>query len=415
MTNRQAWCTLTASMPAALLFKEAGWWFLNCAVLGRNVSIGETVNITYPMQFMLFIGNAGGGKSTIQDAVKMILDGLPMPQRGAAIDVNGAGIAQEIKTTDNWFTFSADSGSFESLIGQACKATQFITSKKGVTIGCARLVILLDEFTSICSDPVSTQHVKDFLLTTWSGKSWSRSTYKHGLQEVRSPAINMLACSTPRALQELASRSPIISDGFLSRTLFIYSMVPTEKTAWPENYTSAQLAAIEVLKKHAAKVAGHIHNIQVSPEARAFLEDYVKTMRRMNKSPLLDDYYVRKVLHIKKLALGHHYSEGINDAPLAVADLKAAIGFLDRVEPHMHKPLAGIKSENEYASICDKLLARLDDKGPMAHDEVVRFLWSDAAPDMVTQLMGHMLTLRMLEVDLNGKYVAVKTESELVL
>ncbi len=406
MTNREAWNTLTAGLPAALLYKEAGWWFLNCATLGRNVSLGHTLNVVYPMQYMLFVGPAGGGKSTIQDAIKLLMDGHKQDARASTIDVNTAGIMREEKTIRNWYTFSPDSTSFEALVAQANNSTSSATGKKGETIISARYMIFLDEFTSICSDPISTQHVNEFLLTTWSGKSWSRNTHKHGLQELRAPALNMMACTTPDSLLRVAKHSPIVTSGFAARTLFIYAPTPAFLHPWPSQFTDKEHEAIKQLRAHVARLAGHVHALEVAPDAFEYLNTYARVCsaadyKRKNPSQLLNDYYTRRYLHIKKLAIGHHYSEGINDEPLSVADLKAAISFLDRIEPHMHKPFTGYEYGNEYASISDKLLHILE-SGPKKITEIQRLLWLDAAPDTVTSLIGHMMTLGLIEPGMEG-------------
>jgi len=199
MTLLEKWNKLLSDYKWSSLYTS--WAFLACvsALLERRCWYnGQILGRIYPNLYVVLVGGAGSGKTTVAErATEWLLEGLPnQPIRSSNV-LTPAALIKEMKR-------SYDEKGFRT--GTSCLFTY--SSELGLfikDIGGGDIIDLLI----------------DFYDSRRPGQLWTKTLIKDGKTEIMSPQLTLLGCTTPNWIQ----RTRLIDTagiGFTGRTIFCH-------------------------------------------------------------------------------------------------------------------------------------------------------------------------------------------------
>lgn len=301
MTNHEMWLKYMEGNHAPKQYINAGWYFAIAAALERRVWLESSIKI-FPNLFVLLCGQPGVGKSIVTSPVCNLLNSLTEPGHS--------------ETKPNYtLARGPDSSSFEkiaSVIAEATRTSCEYTDKSGRRRPYvhATLRLELDEFTSMFK-----KHAEDavtFFCSMWTGQmNYDRSTQKHGQILLINPLVNLIAGTTPKAMQDLHKLN-IIGRGLDRRLLIVYAPANEYRQLLIPPKTEEQNKLFEKIRAHIKALSEVCGPVELSPEALEVAQTWWadRDKCRLNKDPRMDDYENNKNVPTLKMAIVLHMSEG---------------------------------------------------------------------------------------------------------
>lgn len=217
----------------------------------------------------------------------------------------------------------------------------------------------------------------DLLVTLWDGKQLDKRTKTSGCNVVKSPWINLIACTTPAWI---AGNFPdyMIGGGFMSRCVFVFADEKERYVAYPcrqvsDQHSEIRQRLISDLEWISLKLRGEY---KLSDEAYEWGDAWYKH-HYQNRPPHLDDerfggYIARKQTHIHKLAMILSASES-DDLIIQKDTLILANTMTSDLENDMTSVFSKI-GKTETANHADKLVWYVQKRGGAPYTEVYRFM-----------------------------------------
>jgi hypothetical protein len=437
LSNYEKWMAYNDSLPSPDSYISWGWRFIISAALQRRIAFGSDPKNGYkplfPNMYGILYGPPGTGKSLVLDTVS---DFLKFHKKKDFNTINAKSSDQEKlviekveqanledaeatnmklkrggeKVDATLFPYAPDATTYEALVEAMSKAGRRINFTYTNGTGEPKLDIYFHCSMYFCLDELGSLFRKkaDSTIHYINGLhgcplDYEYKTKTNGEDRVRRGCLNFLAGTTPDFMEEI-SNDKLIGTGFAARCLFICAtknrknssrlMAPTEEQA---KYRTELLAHI----KNLAKLYGEV---KLTPDAAAFLDDWWNTFQnnpkdRINKSPKLEHYYVRKLIHVYKVAMANHFGEndygGIQNAEMFIdtPTVVKAIEDLNKEEPTMHLALQS-DTDNPLAKVTDKVYNYICERHVTTMADLVTDFWKSlpngkkSMEDVLMHLVG---------------------------
>lgn len=193
----------------------------------------------------------------------------------------------------------------------------------------------------------------DILVDLWDGKKgrWRKITKMAGDDELVSPWINMIGCTTPSWVAENMT-DYFHGGGMSSRAIFVYGEQKRNLVAYPKHagkglgLEEREAMLVEDLKQ----IAGIVGEYDLSPEAISWGEEWYHSHYKTDDHSHLGEkfagYLARKQTHLHKLAMVLAASKR-NLSAITRDDLKESLRFINKMEQDMPKVFGNMYQEGE--------------------------------------------------------------------
>lgn len=355
MTNLEKWRYFLKDIESPDSFINWSYYSLVAAALQRRVWLQEDPYQLFPNLYLMLVGPPSTGKSMAVRPVKSVLE---HPKMSQTINKNGLDMLVPRVPT------CPDSITLEKLrLNLATSYLRTTTIKDGLfNIGKKyyhnSVAIIASEFGVLIK-----QNDGDFVNVLNDGYdscSLTNETKTAGDDDIKNVCINILACTTPNFI----SNSAMINEGFLSRVILVYEAKPRQLISEIKDPTPDQRRAFDEIIDHIYKLSALCGKVTFSQEALNWFDTYYISGEfhgnRVNKELLLDHYYGRKKIHMKKLAMILHFSENFTKFEISKDTLKRALAILEEVEGRMHLGLRMNSGTNKYHTATTGILHKLE-------------------------------------------------------
>lgn len=349
MTNYEKWQLYCRDLFTNRTFVKWGWHALIAGALERRFFYDNEETPQWPNQYTVLIGPAGVGKGMVLDEIRAMLRHhcVSVPSaysRGQAQSI--AAMARYERTgaapdkQEYMYKLAADSTTFESLLvelanGIVTDPCLHYKSGKVEHIAHSSCTFVLDEFTSVFK--AHSEDLLTFLLTAWNCKDYHRKTKKSGHDDLVRICLNLVGGTTPSEFAKLL-RKEIVGTGVLGRTMLVYADHNDKRGIKIPARDAEQIKAGNDIKELLKQIKTQYRCITYTPEAEEFLlRWYDSSDFRVNHNGRLDEYYVRKINHLHKLAMARHIGEGNFTTQVPAQTLIDVINFMAENELNMHK------------------------------------------------------------------------------
>ncbi len=420
----QNWRVLTRNLSSPEVYIEAGFYSLVAAALQRRVWHGSRLDEAplFPNLYMLLSGDPGLGKGLVTDTLLDILsqdEYVPKKPDGSIdVELQSNLLARKMKDGTPTLTIpiAPQNITFEKLTLNMSKASRTVRVKPPYPAGIkngvymhASLLFLLDELESFLHK--DADQTAKFLETVYNAKNYDRETKHHGDDRIRNCCLNMVAGVQPVRFRKLIARG-VLGSGIISRTTVVHADAERQRMPRKEAYSPEQLAARQALIAYVKRLSEVFGMCVETDDARAWFNDFWNNEQanRVNRSPVLKEYYARKNQHMHKIAMLAAFAREVEinadgNYTLTVSDYETALRVLGGWEKDMHKAFedAGDNKIGNKASSVEAVL-KTANRG-LTFDELFIYMMKDLRREELTELLNDMVQLKRLGQTTTGKHV----------
>lgn len=413
------------------------WRFVVSAALERRVWIGYNEMQLFSNDYIILVGRAGLGKGVaITPALDLLRywkrkdkfsDNTKLKEQEIIVKEEMEKVNDEIATTNGFkmvkggekfepplFPFGADSTTFEKLVQHMGRSFRRINYNKEMPDGTTKMDIYghcsmyfcLPELGSLFRK--KTEDTVTFLQALYDcPRDHIYTTIGRGDDRVRMGCLNFLAGVTPEFL-EMAFNERVMSQGFSSRTKFIYANKNRKNVILPEPLNEEQLGFKKELLEHVRKLSYLYGQAKIDKTTESFIKEWWdkvenNRMLRANTSPKMEHYYARKGVHLLKTAMQEHFGESL-DFNVPLKCFENAIEILDKEERNMHLALT-FEGKNPIGRLTDKVHAYISLKPRTLVDLLMEF-WKDCpnGKQSMEDILAYLINSNKIRDDnSNGK------------
>lgn len=339
MTNLEKWRIYTRDICSPLSYCDWGFIYLVGAALQRRVWIGSFDRGIFPNLYIILVGKPGLGKGQVIGPINDLLKHHKKPL------LEGQDVSKQ-KTLIN---VGADSTTFESLLREMSNSIDKFNYKKILPSGQpdigtylhASLAFSLEEVSSLFNK--DSEKISTFLLQAYDCKDYDRKTKTQGSDILKRICLSLLGGTTPDNMFDTFSNK-ILSDGFASRTIFVYEHSNRSTPFILPPLSEEQLQIKEELLEFILQLTKCYGQYTYTEEANIYVEEWWQLEQipsnRINKNQKMEGYYARKKVNTQKLCLILHHMDCDNGAEhpkqIGVETVRLAIKLLGDVEKRMH-------------------------------------------------------------------------------
>jgi hypothetical protein len=217
------------------------------------------------------------------------------------------------------------------------------------------------------------------LITLWDNKPFNKKTKGGGLEEIKNPWLNIIACTTPSWISSNVPQE-MIGGGFISRCLFVFAEAKEKYVAYPARRMNKN---IHILREELTHDLQHIATKLVGPytlteDAMDWGERWYENFHKF-EAPKLDQsvlggYVARKQVLTHKLAM-ILVASSRDDMTIHAADLERAVELVSELEADMPKVFARL-GETEMSAHANRLLDFIKRAGSLPYTTVYRYVQS---------------------------------------
>lgn len=446
--NLQKWQHYCKDVISPDTFIDAGFYYIISAALQRRVWVNPADNSPlFPNQYIIMVGDPGIGKGlvikrvadilkyfkkrdidTTDEAVeKDVINGYALTKQEqideqvvvATTDfVSSYGFSNKhdqipIKEPPPLFPIAADATTYEALLRAMTKAMNKIMVPKdymapsGVYLY-KSLAFCLEEISSIFRK--NQDSVTKFLLNAFDCGDYDYETKHQGTDRLRKMCLNFFGGTTPRFMQD-GFTNGMIDDGLAARTIFVFEFANRSHKFGISELTPEQRKCKADILNQTKRLARLYGRATYTPEAYEFLRDYFERILpaqggRVNKSLKLNSYYVRKNIHVQKMAMAVHFADR-TDMVINLEECQEALKILDKLEAKMHYALNF--GENPLAAVSKRMLKHLKQVGPETELELLMEFTEDLKQTEFKECLNYLLATGLVRAvestDQDGKRV----------
>lgn len=385
MFNQEKWMAYTSGLPSPENYVRWAWYYIISASLQRRVWMGASHQQCFPNLYIILVGAPGVGKGLILKEVNTFLKHWTLDvSRGAE---KLAKTPEDKATIESALTISlenahkaelqsqskgpketykpllipvcADSITCEALIKVIAENLRYINyvefnpslpdaKPKLKAYGHSSLCFVLPELSSLFKK--NNNNTTNFLLSIYDCPlDHEYISISRGKDRIRRGCLNLIAGTTPSFMQSTFNED-LIGEGFTSRTFYIFA--PKNRfNAWSLTSLSPEQENYKgELLEHIRKLTTLYGEAKTSIETEAWManwwDSYCKENQLNGKHPEMIPFEARMNIHVKKLAMGIHFSEDAEQdefgRPLNEVSLetfKKAIEILTEEKKNMHLAL----------------------------------------------------------------------------
>lgn len=389
-----SWLYFMKDTPPPSSFIEMSFYGMISAALQRRVYLGSSTWPIFPNNFTVLVGPPATGKSLSITPVKKVLESFK--QRRLVVkqdDVKTMSSAEQLETIEALTKEYMQSNDIKKLHGMDAvtkKEPLLIPIASQATTYEALVKAHADSLRTVCpitpndmckdgmyshsslacmNDEISSlfrKHTDDlvnYLIKSYDCENYDYDTKGSGSHFVKSPCLTLLGGTQPNFIKRVYS-DQLLTEGFSSRTIFVYEEKPRFYLVDIPEPTPEQLAARQRVVDHVGKLTKCFGQVSVSPEAHAYMKYMVEEYwpkNRINKSDKLDHYYGRKTIHFKKLMIGMHFGES-TEMTIELPTAKRSAEKLDSLEVKMDMAL-NTGGRNRLSGMYEKVFKFIKLKG----------------------------------------------------
>lgn len=329
------------------------------ATLKNNVFFKYGTFTIYPNLFIVLVAPPGIGKGTAMNIIEdMIEDTIP----NNVVNTLSDRITAEkilIRIEDGW-------SKAPQIVGQ-----QLVVGTKDHACLCfsTELRVLLG----------ASDWMLEFLEEAWSKTRYDNETKNKGSVFIKDMCFSLLAASVPDFLRNVNREAHmVITGGFSSRCLFIFSESPSRDLPWPqplkENPTSK--ATWDNLVLDLQEIARLKGCFRVDTTARIMFEDFLKKSRAAiatDDSEAVANSRARIKANTLKLAMVFSAARG-NSLIINALDMQNAITEINKVINNLEKLFRGA-GDSEMAPIAARVQTYMEKHPYVSKREILRALY----------------------------------------
>lgn len=419
------------------------------AALQRRVWIGPTHAPIYPNLYIILVGEPGVGKGIVIKPIAEILKYHKMPDPSMVKQINNAftaadkavmeevmqddyKLAQEVEvglgqqaTKDKdkrifekplLIPVAADATTYEALVKALSKSIKRCNYKKWdeklqrdvmAIYTHSSLCFCLEEISSLFRK--KTEDVVHLLIQAYDCGDYVYDTKTQGKDRIKSCCLNFFGGTTPGFMQSTFN-DQLLTEGYASRTLFIFEAKNRKTKLWMDDLTTEQHQAYLDLVAHVEKLTRLFGRVKISKEDMDWLEDWWKQsqVKRPNTNMRLNPYYARKQLHTIKLATAVHFAES-TEMEIKRESFVKAMELLAEAEQKMHYAL-GLDNANPLSIPARKVLKFIETNGRQTRKNLLVEFW-DALPgrdqdlDAIIDYLGATGKIKPTDEKINGSEI----------
>lgn len=443
MTNFEKWRHYMEWVISPDCYIDFSYYSMICMALQRRVWGGPAHKALYPNIYTILVGDPSVGKGLpiieVTDILKFHklertqrvnqldpnIKKLDASDQKAAETIHNEGVREEEKTEEEFtkrikiaseppliIPIAPDSTTYQSLVHRMSKSIRrksvYATRPDGTQYldiyTHTSLAFLLEEISSLFRKNMN--ELINFLIKSYDSGDYTYETISREQDRIRRCCLNMLGGTTPGFMQYCFD-DQLISDGFSSRTFFIFANKNRKRMIRLPELTTSQIEAREDIIKHVGLLATLYGHVKYTDEAWEFLETWWQKAEheRPNISIKLNPYYGRKNIHIQKLAMALHFSES-TEMLIGVDTFKKALHILGPEEKKMHYAL-GFSKNNPLAGPADKVLKFICRNGSRFTFEE---LLAELSLDMPSRDMQNDMEIVLRLLEARGDIMTIKAE-----
>lgn len=455
MTNFEKWRAVCDGLVSPDSYINTGYYYLIAASLQRRVWFGPDHMKLYPNQYTVFVGPPGVGKGLVlklidrmlryhrlQDPKNTLEKVIENPSIASTVDKEQlTAVAQAnykvAKETDDEFSgkkkdffdqpllipVAANASTFEALTRAMAKSIRRKDyreydkdAKKEVMkiYTHSSLCFCLEEMASLFRR--KTHDLVNFLLQAYDcSEEYTYDTKTLDLKDrIRKLCLNFLAGTTPSFMRDTFD-DRLLTEGFASRSLFVYEMVNRKHTTIIPDLTEEQQKYMLELLVHIKSLTKLYGRVRFTAEANAFYEEWwIKSQTdRPNTSIKLEPYYARKNILLPKMAMAMHFGESSSMEEIGVETLKNALNFLAPVEKKMHYALSFDK-KNPLAAPAKNVMEFITKQGRKTKREIFTEFWGNLPPPVEESLNEILTHLKITHQIVEQNEINPKTNAPII-
>jgi hypothetical protein len=430
MTNSDKWKYILDGLPSPDNYIEFGFLYLIGAALQRRVWVGPDHSRLYPNPYTILVGDPGVGKGLVVKQVAEVLRHHKLPDPNAENNkkmmekavTDGDKIVIDQMAKDDYATahshingkdraslhnekpllipVAADATTYEALVRSVSKAIRRINYKE-FDPQAQREIMKVYTHSSICFclEEISslfrkrTEDTVHFLLQAYDCGDYEYDTKTQGKDRVKRCCVSLFGGTTPAFMQETFD-DKLLTEGFASRTLFIFAPRNRKTVMFPPALNSEQLQFRKEIIDHVEKLAYLHGRVQIEESTMKYLEEWWADQEslRTNNSLRLNPYYARKNIHVLKIAMALHFGSSL-EMSIPKQTFIDAIAVLEGEEKRMHMAL-GLDTKNPLAIPSQKILRYLQAVGKKTRKELLAEFWSslEKGAEDLDSILSHLET-----------------------
>lgn len=439
ITNHDRWRLYMEGFASPDNFIDWGFYYLIAAALQRRVWVGPDHSKLYPNIYVILVAEPGIGKGLVIKQVETILKYHKLPEPGTSIKFKDNAISPTDKTEmdiiakvdfDNaqhsetvgiktkltiekplLLPVAANASTYEKLINTLSQSLRRINYKYfNDKLGREAMGIYTHSSLCFCLEEISSlfrKHTDDLvhlLIQAYDCGDYKYETKTQGTDRIRACCLNLFGGTTPGFMQTTFD-DKLLTEGFSSRTFFIFSPCNRKTVLWIPDLTQSQKEAHGDIISHVEKLAYLYGRVEIEESTKGFIEEWWKEaqLKRPNTSIKLNPYYSRKNIHLLKLAMILHFADS-TEMKMGIEPFKRALEILDKEERTMHYAL-GTDNNNPLAGPARKILGHIERFGKMTRKEIIQEFWESANVPQIDEI------IELLQA--TGKLKTVPVENKL--
>lgn len=234
-------------------------------------------------------------------------------------------------------------------------------------------------------------------------RNWVHETQHSGRNEIKNLWLNLLACTTPDALQETLIMSAV-GKGLGSRITFVYADKPSKYIVFPfERFEKEFDLQLKNDLINDIQYIGTLLTGQFSFDPgflnlykRWYPEKAIINAPDYLKHPNFSGYLNRRAKHLLKLCMIFSVS-GSNDLIIRPDDFNRAIALMDETEPLMPNVFGGI-GEHALANVIYKVASLIREVKRISFDDLcTKFMYDCSDDDMSRRILPSLRKAKIVK------------------
>ncbi len=434
LSNKEKWASLTDHLCSPQNYIDWAFRFIISAALQRRVWYGPEHMQCFTNMYGILYGPPGIGKSLVLDMANDILR-TPLKKDVKLVNTHSKNTEAEkfviarteeenlkaaeqgmIKSKVNGvnndpplFVSGPDAITFESLVETFGKSLRRLNYNKLVKEGEYKMGIYTHCSTFFCLDELGslfrkkTESIITLLLSMYGcPKQYEYKTKHNGEDRIINGCLNFLAGTTSDFMEEIL-KDKLIGKGFTARCFFICA----SKKRKPMSNIPCLSPEQEQHKKDLIEWIKGLYPLygeaKVEPETATWLnkwwEDYEAHPENWcNKSSRLLDYYVRKNIHVAKVAMMEHFAES-TEMVVPKWRFEQAIEILHEEEKTMHLALVN-DADNPLTKVTNRMYNYIVKNGAANAADLLTEFW-DYLPQgnrSMDEALTHLQTMGKIKL-----------------
>ena len=403
MTNLERWNFYCSDISSPQSFIDWSFYYIIAASLQRRVWTGSYRKPLFPNIYCILTAEPGIGKGLITSEVTNILKYYKLKKEDSDTP-----IINDNKEIPLLIPVGANATSYEALVRNISRSIRSYwysaeDGKKKPYVH-SSICFCLEEISSLFRK--HTEDLVRFLLEAYDCHDYRYESISRGIDFIKNCCLNLLGGTQPSFLRRIFG-DELLTEGFASRTIFVYEQSNRFQRLRPPVFSTEQVAEYNEILKHIKDLTSLYGEVKFTPEATLFLEKWWQNeapYRRTNPNLKLTPYYARKNIAAQKLAMILHFSDNTS-MEVNREECELALKILDETEKKMHFALC-TGDKNPLAIVSDNILKYVKKAVVVSQKELLIEFWNDLpdGQDSLKEILSFLIATNKIKSIEGGKY-----------